>query len=176
MMKGHYEEKQYRSPKYYDWPACNQILWNVYILIKLIFWAHTDTDRHTHKWNHGLPDSVQVWTVSFHSLMLNCYLSVNTSWGSSCNVFLCSRQWSMSLEPSDILEKYLISDLVSWNNGCISQGRLTAVTNIPKSLWLSTITVSHSHHRRRRVHGKFYGPVQEMASLPSAHTMARGSA
>lgn len=82
----------------------------------------------------------------------------------------------MSLEPSDILEKYLISDLVSWNNGCISQGRLTAVTNIPKSLWLSTITVSHSHHRRRRVHGKFYGPVQEMASLPSAHTMARGSA
>lgn len=54
------------------------------------------------------------------------------------------RQRSMSLELSDILEKYLISDLVLWNKGCISQGRLTTVTNIPTSLWLSTITVCFS--------------------------------
>ena len=47
----------------------------------------------------------------------------------------------MTLEPSDTLGKCLILDPVSWNNGCISQGRLTAVTNIPQSPWLSTITV-----------------------------------
>lgn len=51
----------------------------------------------------------------------------------------------MFSEPSDILEKYLISDLVLWNNGCISQGRLTAVTNIPKSPWLSAVTLFLIH-------------------------------
>ena len=37
----------------------------------------------------------------------------------------------MTLEPSDTLGKCLILDPVSWNNGCISQGRLNAVTSNP---------------------------------------------
>lgn len=50
----------------------------------------------------------------------------------------------MNSVTSGILEKYLISDPVVWNNGCISQGRLTAVTNIPKSPRLSTAMLCFS--------------------------------
>lgn len=98
----------------------------------------------SHKHTYTPTKSWTTWIVSFHSFMLNYFLFVNASWGPSCTVFLHSRPWSMSSVTSDILEKYLILGFVMWNNGCISQGRLTAVTNIPKSPWLSPATLSFS--------------------------------
>lgn len=100
--------------------------------------------RCTHTCAHETKDYLTVWTDSFHSLTLSCFLFVNTSWVPSCSVSLYPRQWSVTSEPSDILGKYLILDPVLWNNGCISQGRRTAVTNIPKSPWRSTVTVCFS--------------------------------
>lgn len=96
---------------------------------------------------------------------------MHTSQGPSCSVLLCSQQWSMSFEPLDTLEECLISDLVLWNNGCISQGRLTAVTNIPKSPRISTVTVCFAFISQVRDRAwNILWPAQEMASLPFAHS------
>lgn len=102
---------------------------------------------------------------------VNCFLFMHTSRGPSCSVLLCSQQWSMSLEPLNTLEECLISDLVLWNNGCISQGRLTAVTNIPKSPRISTVTVCFAFISQvSDCAWNILWPAQEMASLPFAHS------
>lgn len=72
----------------------------------------------------------------------------------------------MSSELSEILEKVLISDRVLWNNGCISQGRLAAVSDSLKSLWPSTVTVWFSFTSQVRTMQRFYGPGQEVAFPP----------
>lgn len=88
MLKGHFEENNVSHTKYYDWPACNQTVWNAYILITPVFWHHMSTDIHTcAKWNHGLPDSVPLWTDSFHSLMLKLFL------------FARQKLWVSAVEP-----------------------------------------------------------------------------
>lgn len=74
----------------------------------------------------------------------------------------------MSLKLADLLEKSLISDLALWNNGCISQGRLTAVTSISQSPWLSRVPVCFSFTSQvRTVHRRFYGPHGHVVPPPS---------
>lgn len=111
----------------------------MYILIKQILASHT----HTH---------TAIGELSLFAHLGYSFLFVNTSWA----ILQCVLVFNAVVQCNEahpwnhqtLWKKYFISDLVLWNNSCISQGRLTAVTNIPKSPWFGTLTVCFSFTSR----------------------------